>query len=89
MCKKSHTKKKYKRNKEFQNGIKPSNPDIKNPIIKSKYHNHNLVYCRSSRYGWRCDVCQTEFANEIWSFYCTKCDFDLCSKCAGYQCLIF
>ena len=35
MCKECHSKKKYIKNKEFQNGIKPSNPDIKNPIITS------------------------------------------------------
>jgi phage tail tube protein FII len=90
MCNECHAKKKYTKKKAFQDGIKPSNPDITNPIINTKFHNHNLVYCRSSRSvigynGWICDVCKSKFDNEIWSFYCTECDFDLCCKCGGFN----
>jgi hypothetical protein len=90
MCNECHAKKKYIKKKVFPDNIKPSNPDIINPIIKTKFHNHNLVYCRSSRsvigYNeWICDICKANFDNEIWSFYCTECDFDLCCKCAGFN----
>ena len=54
---------------------------------KFNYHNHPLIYCRSSRHNdnlniWRCNNCGLLFANRIWSFYCTYCDFDLCLFCA-------
>ena len=54
---------------------------------KFNYHSHPLLYCRSSRHNdnlniWRCNNCGLIFANRIWSFYCTYCDFDLCIFCA-------
>jgi len=90
MCDFCHEKGDYTKKKVFPDDIQPSNTDIKNPILKSNHHQHNLVYCRSSRsvigYNqWICDVCRLHFENEVWSFYCTQCDFDLCCKCAGYN----
>ena len=90
MCDICHSKGNYTKKKLFPGGIKPSNTDIKNPILKSNYHEHNLIYCCNSRSAvgytsWCCDVCQLDYDNDIWSFYCTQCDFDLCSKCAGYN----
>ena len=54
---------------------------------KFDYHNHPLIYCRSSRHNnnlnfWNCNICRLNFTNRIWSFYCTYCDFDLCLFCA-------
>ena len=54
---------------------------------KFSYHNHPLLYCRSSRHNdnlniWSCNICRLNFTNRIWSFYCTYCDFDLCLFCA-------
>ena len=51
------------------------------------FHNHPLLYCRSSRHNsnlnfWSCNICRLTFTNRIWSFYCTYCDFDLCLICA-------
>ena len=58
-------------------------------LLKYKflYHNHPLIYCRSSRHTndlnfWCCNECKLNFTNRIWSFYCTYCDFDLCLICA-------
>ena len=88
MCDKCYSKKKYSKKKNFQDlVVKPSNDKIKDPKLKSKYHKHNLIYCRSSRnfigYNtWICDNCDKEFSNDIWSFICTFCDFDLCCECA-------
>ena len=89
MCDKCHTKGEYIKKKIFPEGITPSNIDIKNPILKFNNHEHPLIYCRSSRsvirYNtWICDICECKYKNDIWSFYCTQCDYDLCTKCAGF-----
>ena len=89
MCDKCHTKGEYIKKKIFPEGITPSNIDIKNPILKYNNHEHPLIYCRSSRsvirYNtWICDICDCKYKNDIWSFYCTQCDYDLCTKCAGF-----
>ena len=88
MCDICHLKRNYPKKRIFQElDIKPSNDKIKEPKLKSKYHQHDLIYCRSSRnfinYNtWICNKCDKEFENNIWSFICTFCDFDLCDKCA-------
>ena len=55
-------------------------------ITHKSTHEHSLVYC--SRYvpadiatGWSCNVCRNSFSYEEWSFYCTECDYDICSNC--------
>ena len=90
LCKKCHSERNLPNPKEFKEEIKPSNSYIKNPILTTRFHEHNLIFCRSSRNSdfynnWYCDVCQSSFNNEIWSFYCTYCDFDLCCNCAGFN----
>ena len=92
MCDECHSKGNYIKKKSFPDNLKlnPSDKNILNPVLKTEYHNHNLYYCRSSRsvigYStWICDICKTKFKNDIWSFYCTQCDYDLCSKCAGFN----
>ena len=90
MCEKCHSKGNYTKKKVFSDDVKPSNPDVKNPFLTSKHHEHKLIYCRSSRSvigynSWICDICRLDFDNNIWSFYCTECDFDLCCKCAGFN----
>ena len=89
MCDKCHTKGEYIKKKIFPEGITPANIDSKNPILKYINHEHPLIYCRSSRsvirYNtWICDICECKYKNDIWSFYCTQCDYDLCTKCAGF-----
>ena len=90
MCDNCHSKGRYIKKKSFPDNITPSNINITNPIIETEYHFHNLFYCRSSRsvigYNtWTCDTCKIRFENDIWSFYCTQCDFDLCARCAGFN----
>ena len=63
---------------------------MKEKYYEAAYHNHRLVYCRTSRNeeklnGWVCDNCRENYDNEVWSFYCTKCDFDLCCSCMGFN----
>ena len=58
-------------------------------IYKFPFHEHKLIYCRTSRSDdrlspWLCDLCSNNYNYKIWSFYCTQCDYDICLKCA-YQ----
>lgn len=90
MCEECHSKGEYVKKKVFPDGITPSNTSVNKNFFLTDYHEHQLVYCRSSRSvigynGWICDNCRDNFENEIWSFLCTNCDFDLCCSCAGYN----
>ena len=92
MCDKCHSKTNCTKKKAFPEGIiKPSNSNINNQFLDTKHHKlHKLFYCRTSRsvigYSkWMCNNCNKTFNNDIWSFYCTQCDFDLCSVCAGFK----
>ena len=54
--------------------------------FKFPFHQHKLIYCRTSRHKdqltpWTCDICDTSYSDKIWSFYCTFCDYDLCLNC--------
>jgi len=54
---------------------------------KFPFHEHPLIYCRTSRFedkktAWCCDICDKGYSDKIWSFYCTICDYDLCLKCS-------
>ena len=59
-------------------------------IYKFPFHDHKLIYCRTSRFDdrisqWLCDLCSKNYNYKIWSFYCTECDYDICLKCAYQQ----
>ena len=90
MCEDCHYKKKYYMKKSFPEGTKPSNPSVNIHCLHTDYHPHRLVYCRTSRRflgynSWNCDNCRESFNNRVWSFYCTKCDYDLCCDCCGFH----
>ena len=90
MCDECHSKGNYIKKKVFPDGVTPSNKSVKENFINAAYHEHRLVYCRSSRSvigynGWICDNCRDNFDNDEWSFFCTSCDFDLCCSCVGYH----
>ena len=90
LCNECHAKRKYTIKKAFPDNVQPSNPSVKEDFLDTDYHEHRLVYCRSSRSvlqysGWICDNCRDQYDNEEWSFLCTKCDFDLCCNCVGYH----
>ena len=78
---------KIKINNEKKNLNLNSNSKIYsgNNFIDTKYHNHSLIYCNTSRNEndtyWNCDVCRVKYGPQSWSFYCTKCDYDLCYNC--------
>ena len=55
-----------------------------------QFHKHKLIYCRTSRYDdkstkWTCQLCNKNFGNETWSFFCTNCNYDICLSCAKNQ----
>ncbi len=55
--------------------------------LNGDFHEHKMIYCRTSRSGdhlsrWKCNLCKESYSNKIWSFYCTYCDYDLCLNCA-------
>jgi len=56
------------------------NADNKSPGIKIDEHCHNLVYMITNR-DWECDLCIESYPNIIPTYYCTKCDFDVCKNC--------
>ncbi len=90
MCDECHSKGKYIKKKVFPEDVTPSNTSVEKTFFQTDYHEHRLVYCRTSRSvigynGWICDNCRNDFENDIWSFFCTNCDFDLCCSCAGYN----
>jgi hypothetical protein len=45
---------------------------------KKSAHCHPLAL--KPRDGWKCDLCQNIYQG-VASFYCKKCDFDVCEKC--------
>ena len=90
LCEKCHEIRNYPKKKEFPDEIDNSNISLQKKFLKTVYHKHYLVYSRTSRDSdelkqWYCNNCKETFDNNVWSFYCTKCDFDLCTKCAGYN----
>lgn len=90
MCEKCHEKNKYFMKKSFPQGTKPSTSVIKEPFLNTDYHEHKLAFCRSSRKfdffnDWKCSNCLESYDNDIWLFYCTLCDYNLCLKCCGYH----
>jgi len=90
LCEECHSKEKYDKKKVFPEGVKPSNKSVNIKFLETDYHEHRLIYCRSSRSAigynsWNCDNCRENHENDVWSFYCTNCDFDLCTKCAGFN----
>ena len=71
----------------------PSNKEINTLFINYGGHKHRLVYCRTKRTSyniveWVCKRCTEKFDENTWTFYCTLCDYDLCSNCAQNENLI-
>ena len=71
----------------------PSNNKISTLFIYYNGHEHRLAYCRTKRtsqniIGLFCNKCKDKFNEKIWTFYCTKCNYDLCYNCAQNENLI-
>ena len=50
--------------------------------LKAPVHKHPLEIIKRFVSGWGCDICRTNANQDIPSYHCTSCDFDLCTKCA-------
>ena len=90
MCENCHDNRNYPKKKAFPDNDFESSVAIKKKFLKTAYHKHYLAYSRTSRdtdelKKWYCNNCKDTFENDVWSFYCTKCDFDICTKCAGFN----
>ena len=88
MCDKCRAIDEYVQPSPFTQKTDNYNKNIKEKYKEIKEHPHKLVYCLTSRslvfYGWICKNCNRFFESDIWSFYCTNCNFDLCTECLGY-----
>ena len=74
-------KKKYELLKKELNKKEEVN-EIKNSFfIKSSLHNHPIEIIRRISNTWFCDVCNKFFNEEIPSYHCTLCDYDVCYNC--------
>jgi len=76
----------YDKKRTFPKPIPPCNNNFEKKSLKAE-HSHDLVFCRTSRCVlnetyWFCNECQKSYNPEDWGFYCTLCDYDLCSKCS-------
>ena len=50
-------------------------------FIKSSLHNHPIEYLRRIDNTWFCNICYKGFKENIPSYHCTLCDFDVCYHC--------
>ena len=70
---------------KYENLIKVLNENNK---IKSQYyikvsvHNNPVEIIRRYSNTWFCNVCNQYFGQNIPSYHCTLCDFDICNICA-------
>ena len=53
--------------------------------IKFQEHMHllTLIQKRNLNYTWNCKKCSKEYKNKDLSFYCSLCDYSICSNCIG------
>ena len=90
ICENCHYKKNYVIKKSFPKNTCPSNTSVESNYLNTDLHEHPLIYCRSSKKlgclnDWNCSNCCGKYHNNIWSFYCTLCDYHLCLYCCGYK----
>ena len=50
-------------------------------FVKSSLHNHPVEVIRRFKHTWFCDKCKKFFNDNIPSYHCTLCDFDVCYNC--------
>ena len=61
---------------------------LNDPIIID-LHEHPLIFCltpdrKNFGINWNCNKCNNKYSYNTPSFYCTFCDFDLCTNCLGF-----
>ena len=88
-CEMINFKERYLKLKKEYNALKD---EIKNPkelcilrhggSIKTYVHKHPIQVMRHFKSDWTCDICEKSFSDNIPSYNCTLCDFDICCNCA-------
>ena len=74
-------KKKYELLKEEMHK-KDEVKELKNSyFIKSSAHKHPIEILRRFKNKWFCDECHKHFIEDIPSYHCTLCDYDICYDC--------
>ena len=68
-------KKEYEQSKKEMNEIKHSY------YIKSTLHLHPIEILRRFGNNWFCNICNKTFEENVPSYHCTLCDFDVCYNC--------
>ena len=90
ICENCHYNRNYIMKKSFPKDTFPSNLSVKDNYLNTDLHEHPLIYCRISKNlaffnDWNCSNCCGNYNNNIWSFYCTVCNYHLCLSCCGYK----
>ena len=90
ICENCHYNRNYIMKKSFPKDTFPSNLSVKDNYLNTDLHEHPLIYCRISKNlaffnDWNCSNCFGNYNNNIWSFYCTVCNYHLCLSCCGYK----
>jgi len=49
--------------------------------IKTSTHNHPIKILKRFNIGWYCSECEKSFNENIPSYQCTVCDYDICYNC--------
>ena len=76
-------KKKYELLKKELNKKDDEVKELKSSyFIKSSAHKHPIEVLRRFGNKWFCDECNKFFEEDIPSYHCTLCDFDICYDCA-------
>ena len=88
ICENCHYRRKYNMKKSFPKDTIPSNLSVTDNYLNTDLHEHPLIYCRISKNltffnDWNCSNCCGNYNNNIWSFYCTMCNYHLCLSCCG------
>ena len=88
MCDECREKGMYEKKLSFPKYIVPPCNTVKDKFKTTSYHKHRLVYCRPIRsflkYStWKCNKCNKIFEKEIWSYYCSECNYSLCYDNCG------
>ena len=81
-------KEKYEKLKEELNKKEDFNTIKNSYFIKSSVHNHPIELLRRFINNWFCDICLKSFDQEVPSYHCTLCDFDVCYDCVKKKVVI-
>ena len=67
--------------KDIQNNERSREADYFQHLIP-KYHPHPLIQGYTPlRRGYICNICRSTYTNKTLTYYCTYCDFDVCTSC--------